>query len=304
MFHQSADAKLFHTADQLSADGFKRDGPLWKKRKQVFLPLYEAKMIQMYDHRAASVVVDQSNWMRQGQTDATTLVQHQNPEFLVKPRWWAPSESVQGSLGERVPAALLAFKKVTSPTNQRTMIAAFIPVVGVVDSTHLISFADAIGPRRQCCLLANLNAVVLDYVARQKIGNVNLNFYLVEQFPVFPPDFYERTCPWEKKRKLDRWIGERVLKLTCVSHDMKPLAEAAGFKPLVHKWDPGERAQLQAELDAAFFLLYGVRRDDVEYILSTFNGIRKESEGALPGTSTQERILGCYDRFWEAAASS
>ena len=45
-------------------------------------------------------------------------------------------------------------------------------------------------------------------------------------------------------------------------------------------------------------------RQDVEYILSTFNGIRKEAEGALPGTTTQERILACYDRFWEAAASS
>ena len=86
---------------------------------------------------------------------------------------------------------------------------------------------------------------------------------------------------------------------------MKPLAEAAGFKPLVHKWDVSERAQLQAELDAAFFLLYGVRREDVEYILSTFNGIKRESEGVLlTGGATVERILAYYDKFWEAAAGS
>jgi DNA/RNA-binding domain of Phe-tRNA-synthetase-like protein len=83
-----------------------------------------------------------------------------------------------------------------------------------------------------------------------------------------------------------------------------PLAEAAGFKPLVYKWDQSERAELQAELDAAFFLLYGVRREEVEYILSTFNGIRKESENLLTGGTTVERILACYDRFWEAAAGS
>jgi len=118
MFHQSSDAELFHTADRLRADGFKRDGPCWAKRKRIFLPLYEAKMIQMYDHRAASVIVDESNWMRQGQTDATSLVQHQNPEFSVEPRWWGPREAIQGVLGQRLAAALLAFKKVTSPTNQ------------------------------------------------------------------------------------------------------------------------------------------------------------------------------------------
>ena len=61
---------------------------------------------------------------------------------------------------------------------------------------------------------------------------------------------------------------------------------------------------MQAELDAAFFLLYGVRREDVEYILSTFNGIKKESEGLLTGGTTSERILACYDKFWEAASSS
>jgi hypothetical protein len=87
MFHQSGDAELFRTAEQLKSDGFKRSGINWKKSKTVFLPLYEAKMVQMFDHRAASVVVDESNWMRQGQTDETSLVLHQNPEFAVEPRW-------------------------------------------------------------------------------------------------------------------------------------------------------------------------------------------------------------------------
>jgi hypothetical protein len=297
MFHQSSDAALFHTAEKLRVSGFKRDGPVWRKRKQTFVPLYEAKMIQMYDHRAASVIVDESNWMRQGQTDATSLVQHQNPEFFVEPRWWGPCEAIQQAFRQTMPPALVAFKKVTSPTNQRTMIAAFIPSVGVVDSTHLIAFDPSTGARMQCCLLANLNAFVLDYIARQKIGNVNLNFYLVEQFPMLPPDRYARPSPWEAKRTLEKWISERVLKLTCVSNDMKPLAEAARFKPLVYRWDPTERAQLRAELDAAFFLLYEIDRPDVEYILSTFSGVEKEAQSLLSGGSTREQILACYDRF-------
>jgi len=303
MFHQSSDAELFHTAEQLKADGFRRDGPCWKKRKRVCLPLYEAKMIQMYDHRAASVIVDESNWMRQGQPDATSLVQHQNPEFLVEPRWWVDDGEVRRILNGRDGARLIAFKNVTSPTNERTMIAAFIPYCGVVHSAPLMLTGNDVSTKRSTCLLGNINSLVYDFVCRQKIGGINLSYFIIEQNPTFPPDFYVRTCPWEKKRTLEKWIVDRVLKLTCVSNDMKPLAEAAGFKPLTHKWDPSERAELQAELDAAFFLLYGIRREDVLYILSTFNGIRKESEGLLTDGTTSERILACYDRFWQAAAS-
>ncbi|MBN2270707.1 MAG: N-6 DNA methylase, partial [Sedimentisphaerales bacterium] len=295
MFHQSGDAHLFWTADKLKADGFKRDGSMWKKRKQTFIPLCEAKMVQMYDHRAASVVVDPSNYMRQGQTDPTSLVQHQNPEFHVEPRWWALSDSIEAIVGDPPPPALLAFKKVTSPTNQRTMIAAFIPCAGVVDSTHLIRFREPSNVLLHCCLLSNLNSFILDYVARQKIGNVNLNFYLVDQFPMFPPDFYHQKCPWSARTTLEKWISQRVLKLTCTANDMIPLAKAAGFTPAVHKWNPAERADLMAELDAAYFLLYEIDRDDVEYILSTFAGIEKQRQVAFAGSTAYDRILRHYD---------
>ena len=297
IFHQSGDAAVFNTPAQLKHADFKRHGPVWKKHKKVFLPLYEAKMVQMYDHRAASVIVDESQYMRQGQTDSTSIVQHQNPEFFVEPRWWADHDIVQPLIGKPSPPALLAFKKVTSPTNQRTMIAAFIPSTGSIDSTHHIRFTRELRPALECCLLANLNAFVLDYVARQKIGNVNLNFFLVEQFPMFSPDFYAQKCPWNKRQRLEKWISDRVLKLTCTSNDMIPLAEAAGFKPRVQKWDPAERLDLQAQLDAAFFLLYGIKRPDVEYILSTFSGVRKENEVLFDGSSVFSRILGFYDDF-------
>ena len=38
----------------------------------------------------------------------------------------------------------------------------------------------------------------------------------------------------------------------------------------VHLWKESERAELRAELDAAYFHLYGIGRDDAEYMLSTF----------------------------------
>ena len=297
MFHQTNDAELFQVADQLKAAKFKSDGVRWKKGKRILLPLYEAKMIQAYDHRAASVILNPENWFRQGQTDSTSLVAHQNPEFSVSPRWWADKDVIEKALGDSIPPALLAFKNVTSPTNQRTMIASFIPTVGVINSAPLIRFGDKITSALQCCFLANLNAFVLDYVIRQKIGNVNLNFFLIEQFPMLSPDFFLLRCPWDKRKTLEKWVSERVLKLTCTSNDMIPLAKAAKVKPLVYKWNPAERLDLQAQLDAAFFILYGIKQDDVEYILSTFSGVRKESQSMFNVSNTLDRILKHYRNF-------
>lgn len=303
MFDQTNDAELFQTADQLRAAGFKRDGPVWRKGKKEFLPLIEAKMVQMYDHRAAGVVVRKENWFRQGQTDETTTVQHQDPSYSANPRWWADANAVRERLSGGLPPALLAFKNVTSPTNRRTMIAAFIPAVGVINSAPLILPNAVADQRRRACLLANLNSFALDYVARQKIGNVNLNFFLIEQFPIFPPDRYDDRCSWDKRLTLHKWVSDRVLRLTCTSNDMIPLAKAADFEPPIYKWRPEERGELMAELDAAYFILYGVERPDVDYILSTFQGTREGIPGALGTPSTAELILQHYDRLLAAGQS-
>ena len=66
MFDQTNDAELFRTGKDLQDDGFHLDCSRWLRRKEIFLPLYEAKMIQAFDHRAASVIVAGGNWMRQG----------------------------------------------------------------------------------------------------------------------------------------------------------------------------------------------------------------------------------------------
>ena len=84
---------------------------------------------------------------------------------------------------------------------------------------------------------------------------------------------------------------------------MLPLADACGFTDgsfqaeyggRLNKWDEPQRADLTAELDAAFFHLYGIGRDDVEYILSTFKGIH-DRQPLFPGAcTTAERIVQKY----------
>ena len=183
------------------------------------------------------------------------------------------------------------------------MIAAMIPRTAVGNSAPLMLVDETVPPRTYLALLANLNSFALDYVARGKIGNVNLNFFLIEQFPLFPPDAYAKRCPWDRRTTLESWISDRVLKLTCTAEDMLPLADACGFTGgsfqaeyggRLNKWDEAERAELMAELDAAFFHLYGIARDDVEYILSTFKGIHAPQTLFAGGASVAQRIVQKY----------
>ncbi|MGD0462282.1 MAG: DNA methyltransferase [Tepidisphaeraceae bacterium] len=297
MFHQTNDAELFKNAKELKDNGYRPEGNRWIKRKEIFLPLYEAKMFRPYDHRFGSVFIRKENWMNQGQTEETTLVEHQNREFVAQPRWWVAESAVRDRLPQALPPALLAFRDVTRSTDERTMLACFIPVSAVTNTSPLMLFDTKIPAKRQACLLANLNSIPFDYVAKQKVGHIHMNFFIVEQLPTFPPELYDDKCPWNKKQKLEDWIADRVLKLTCTSEDMIPLAAAGGFEERVHKWKERERAQLRAELDAAYFILYGIERADIEYILGTFQGVAKEDESHGGVGETRELILEAFDKL-------
>jgi len=191
------------------------------------------------------------------------------------------------------------------------MIAATIPLVGVVNSAPLVSTTAS--PRSECCLLGNLNCFAYDFVMRQKISNVHLNFFVVEQVPTLPPDSYNKPCPWSRKKTtLETWISERVLKLTCTAEDMLPLADACGFTGgsfkseyggRLNKWDEAQRAQLMAELDAAYFHLYGIGRDDVDYILETFPIVKRKDKQAHGEYRTKRVILDIYDAMQQAMAT-
>jgi hypothetical protein len=305
VFNQTSDAKKFTKPESLKKNGYTLHGNKYIKGKNIYLPLYEAKMLQAFDHRAASIVIQASNWMRQGQKAETSLVEHANPEFMVLPRWWVKQALVDAELPE-VREAYVVFKDVTSATNERTMIACFLPRVALVNSAPLVLTGSGISRRLEACLLANYNSFVYDFIARQKVGGNHLNFFIVEQLPTLPADTYADKCPWSKNETLEDWISERVLKLSCTAEDMIPLANACDFKGSrgdgVHIWKEQERFTLRAELDAAYFHLYGVEREDAEYMLSTFSstGFVKPEARDHDGTawargSTGEAVLDAYD---------
>ena len=117
----------------------------------------------------------------------------------------------------------IAFRDIARATDARTMIAAAVPSVGLGNKAPAI-FPENVGSDQSnaALLLANLDATVLDFVVRQKAHSTNLNWYIVEQLPVVPPDRYEAVRFGPKTA--GEIVREAVLELTYTSHDMAPFA--------------------------------------------------------------------------------
>ena len=137
-------------------------------------------------------------------------------------------------------------------------------------------------------LAANLNATPFDFVTRQKVQGQTLNLFIVEQLPIIAPADYDRSFGETTARDL---VCDHVLRLTYTAHDMAPFARDLGYDGEPFIWDEEERRHLRARLDALYFHLYGLSRDDAEYVLNTFPIVRREDEAACGKYRTRDMTL-------------
>ena len=86
-------------------------------------------------------------------------------------------------------------------------------------------------------------------------------------------------------------MRDHVLRLTYTAHDMKPFARDLGYDGPPFVWDEEERRHLRARLDALYFHLYGLSREDAGYVLSTFPIVRREDEAAFGSYRTRDMVL-------------
>ena len=284
LFNMTADSHLFRTAAQLDAQGFYPvQGNRWKRGEELCLPLYEGKMVQAFDHRAASVVVNSKNLNRPAQPQEASLDDHADPGWLPKPQYWVQASECGWASGSDW---VLGFKDITAPTNARTFIATLFPAVGFGNKVPILKPETAM--RNEWLLVANFNAMVFDFVTRQKVHGQTLNWYIVEQLPVIAPDDYDRPFGDRTARDL---VRDHVLRLTYTAHDMAPFAKDLGYDGPPFVWNEEERRHLRARLDALYFHLYGLSRDDVEYVLSTFPIVCREDKAEFGSYRTRDLIL-------------
>lgn len=364
MFHMSNDSQLFRTAEELSDQGFILHGNRFLKevpvagesehrspaasllmesdppggeartdasrgerqRLEVYLPLYEAKMIWHYDHRFGSYagVTDRASTHLPTPGEA----EHADPAFLAQPWYWVNAKGVDARLKDWPHGWLLGFRRITNATNERTAAFSVFPRQGAGDLVPVALPADD-NLKHVACLLGNVNTLVLDNTARQKVAGVHLDFFSLKQIPVLSPSAYG---PDELA-----FIVPRVLELVYTAWDVKPFADdvwrdaSANLREHIHaqwdanaaetgghaweppgwigacpeietgpakgiplppfKWQEGRRARLRAELDAYYARLYGLTRKQLRYVLDPADLTPGELEDILdPHEEVQDAL--------------
>lgn len=299
MFDMANDSEKFVTIAQLEKLGaYPSDASSWNCNGNSFLRLFEGKMVQAFDHRAASLSFYQSNIFRTGEGEWTTDEEHADPTFLAMPRFYI--ELRVDDWKSKCDWAL-AVKDITSTTNTRSTICALIPKAG---SGHTLPILFEDHNESSPLLCANLNTFALDFVARTKIQGNHLLWHLLKDLPIIKSDAFSRRFG---ERTAADIVKDHVLRLTYTAHDMAPFARDMGYvdkdgtvKPPII-WNEAERRHLRARLDALYFILYGVTdEDDIRYILSTFPIVERKDREAFDGIYLTRELILWYKRALEA----
>ncbi|EIV91780.1 DNA methyltransferase [Frankia sp. QA3] len=292
MLDMANDSKLFDSEKKLVGEGWAADGNIFFRGDERMLPLFEAKMLHHYDHRFATYDGATQAHINKGTLPRLDDARHDDPDRGIWPRYWVSEENVDEVLSDRWDRGwLLGWRDIARNDEERTLTATVLPLnpVGHTAPLILASNGEIAG------LQANLSSLVLDYVARQKLGGAHVTFGLMEQLPVLPPEAYVRPTPWEGGVELRDWVADRVVELSYTSWDLAAYAEELHDDGPPFRWVPERRAQIRAELDAAYLHLYGLARDEAEHVIDSFFVLRKNEEKAFGEFRTRRLVLAAYD---------
>ncbi|RZB15661.1 SAM-dependent DNA methyltransferase [Streptomyces sp. F001] len=300
LLNMGHDSALLNTGEELEASGWTLNGNVFAKEEKRMLPLYEAKMLHHYDHRWATYGAD-------GDTRPLTQEEKDDCEAFVLPRYWVAEDDIlSGKVADkgayiRTPGIrkrlaekdwphgfLLGWRDICRATDERSMISSFMPRAGV---GHKFLLALSQAPE---LLGAVWSSFAFDYAARQSIGGTSMSFFIVKQLPVPTPAQLSVHVPF---------ITPRILELTYTAADMKEFAAHLGDNGAPFRWDSDRRRHIRAELDALFFHLYDIAREDADYILDTFPIVKRKDEAKYGTYRTKELILTEYDRMAAADVS-
>ncbi|MFF3909809.1 Eco57I restriction-modification methylase domain-containing protein [Streptomyces sp. NPDC001848] len=309
-FDLTDDSDLFRGPVTLEAEGWELKQNTFVRGKERMLPVYEGKMVDLFNPRAADVVKSPTAVNRQNQPRYLTKTDLRDPNRLAMPlNWIAETGRIRTTRKGKevaVPGVDLRLEEVkwkrgwlagwcdvTAATNERTAIPTFLPKAAVGNTIPLM-LPDK-PAELTAAMIAAQSSLVFDFVARQKTSGIHLGLMTWKQLPVPHPDDLARHTSF---------LTPRNLELFYTAWDMKPLARDMGDTGSPFIWNETRRTQLRAELDAYFLHLYGVNREDADYILESFqteNGGLKNNEIAKYGEyRTKRLVLAEYDRMASA----
>lgn len=285
---------MFHKTNASRSGILKSAHEINFQDRALWLPVHEGDYGYQFDHRFAT--------FDNHQLRTVTEEEHQNPNFepyfelMVsrdafvqwRTRW---RKNLTGT-------SLLGFRRVSRSTDQRTSVAAVLPMMPTTYGWILVLTAE---PKSQAILCANFNSFCLDYNLRNSLSQPSIPQNVYEQLPVLPPTAYGSADL--------NFILPRVLELTYTSWAMEPFARDLGYEGPPFAWDEARRARLRAELDAYYAFLYGLTRDELRYLLDprevmgpdwppgTFKVLKDNELKKYGEYRTRRLVLEAWDRF-------
>jgi hypothetical protein len=310
-FHLTNHSGLFNTASELSAAGARFNGWSWESAAERWLPLYEAKLINYFDHRF-STYADLPPGFEGSSLPRLSDQSHDDPTVEPLSRAWITEDEVERIIGARWARGwLLGWRDITYTTNERSFMPCVLPRSAVGNSV-LIGLPEK--PSHAPLLQAVWSSLPFDYVSRQKLSGTHMNQFIVKQLACPPPSTFDGLAPWQSEVNLAAWVRPRVLELTYTSYRIAPYARdivttmaglplddsAAPDAGPPFRWLPERRELIRAELDAAMFHIYGLSRGETEHVLDSFPVVRKYEERDHGEFRTKRLVLDRYDAMSDA----
>ncbi len=256
-----------------------------------WIEIYESKMMSLYNHRF--------NTYDNGSTRSVIESELTNRIFEVSPRYITRYDIVIDKTKEFWNRKwLIVWRDVTdNKTVARTINSCIIPFVAT-DFTLRVGFLHK-SVDQICLFLSLMNSFVTDYFARQFIGGLHLSDYITKQLPFATLNQIKEFGKSFYIENIIDLIQQRILELTYTSNKLIMFAQDCGYEGPPFIWDEERRFVMRCELDAFYFHLYEIDRDDVDYIMDTFPIVKRKDEEKYGEYRTKKVILEIYNEMAE-----
>jgi hypothetical protein len=262
------------------------------------MPIYEGKMVDQYDYRAKAYASGR------GRSAVWGDLPFGSEAKKITPQWRVSTASLDKETLKRISTYRVGFCNVSSPTNQRSLIATIIPPKSVCG--HAVPTVHISRWRQEDMLLfvAIANTAAMDFLVRKKVG-LNMTFSIMDTLPL-PANFSPTDSEIE--------IVRRAASLCLVGPEMESAAqELASADP---GWsqqliiDPELRHQIKAEIDVIYAgNILGLSRTEIQFILDpaslssefddyeTFGALKRAEIRQFSEYRTQRLVLEAWDRL-------
>jgi hypothetical protein len=175
-FHMTNDSKHFSPLEKWKAKGFQPDvfGRWIGPEGEVALPLYEGRMIGQFDFSQKGYVSGRGRsavW-RELPFDCKTI----EPQFLMAETTLLASEKATSGWK-------LVGMSIASSTNSRTVISSCQAGFPCNHALYTLRFSHS-DVQKCLSLEAVFNTLAFDYTTRQRVGGLNLSWFIIEEGPL------------------------------------------------------------------------------------------------------------------------